>query len=95
MKREMGAILQCEQCDHESKAKSALKEHHKSLHNMVKQKCLNWGSQFLTKGNLRRHVESLHEGNVCGIEHAWPKNKGDSFNLKCEAPLFPRLTSTN
>ena len=58
----MGTILQCEQCDHESKAKSALKEHHKSLHNMVKQKCLNWGSQFSSKGNLRRHVESLHEG---------------------------------
>ena len=58
----MGPMFECEQCDYKSKTKSALIVHHNYLHNMVKHKCLNCGSQFSSKSNLRKHVESVHEG---------------------------------
>ena len=79
----MAAMFECDQCDYKSKTKSALILHHNSLHNMVKQKCLNCGSQFSTKGNIMRHVGSMHEGK---------KYPCDSFEYITNQKRTPRGT---
>ena len=42
----MVAIFECDQCDFQSKTKSALIVHLNYLHKMVKHKCFNCGSQI-------------------------------------------------
>ena len=86
----MGPMFECDQCEYKSKTKSALIMHHNYLHNMVKHKCSNCGSQFYYRlnGTIAKYSRLCHKvGRRRSQRHLVQDGDGRSYNPNSVAPV--------
>merc|ERR1712243_123667 len=52
--------LECKTCNKVFKSKTALKNHHASIHKGVRYNCNDCGSEFTLQSSLRTHIKAVH-----------------------------------